>query len=479
MISCHSDPIHKDWDLLQSHSPPTTLPPPPGTKEGTTTEIKDVEAPLTPPPAQYTPVTTTELQDGELEEGETAESPPPPETKEGTPSELKGGEAPLTPPPAQYTPVTTTELQDGELEEGEITESSPPRHYPQVPSHATTKVEPGEPKQEYMQPTPPNPPYSIVPSIEIDDEDIFILPTILTSQHREFHPDGSRRAPWGDPDRYVRSANPSPESTQEERLQVDVRVNVANGKRKRTPSQSIGGLRPPKKEKASTEQNEPKMFCWELGQEFTGFVSLINGPKAREIAINILRLPIPNNVNKRLVYFCDASIHSLCGAVGVVWPKDFTFTKWEGKGFPYPVDIDNTAILELFGISRTLEMAIRDMEEPRADVDRNQPQDKLLFQSHLDQTRSHLHGMSKEVFIFTDDIFALKRIDGSVSYTPNGGIASQLAAISRHSKTLGELGVHVELHLSPGHTAIPGNVAADEVAKRAQSWVRHQRMADH
>ncbi|KOS43583.1 hypothetical protein ACN38_g5526 [Penicillium nordicum] len=444
MIPSHSDPIHKDWDLRRSHSPPITLPPPPGTKEGTPTELKDGETPLSHPPARHTPVTTTELQDGELEEGEIAESPPPP----------------------HYPRLPSVEIKD---EETLSTVIAP---------HATTKVKSGDPKQEDLHPTAPSPPYSIIPSIEIDDEDI--LPTILNSQHGAFYPDGLRRAPWGDPDRYVRSANPPPESTQEERPQVDARVNsVPSGKQKHTTVQSIGGLRPPKKQKASTEQNETRRFCWELDQEFTGFVSRIDGDEARDIAINILRLPVPKKVSKRLVYFCDASIQSLCGAVGVVWPKDFTFTKWEGMGFPYPVDIDSTATLELFGISCTLEISIRDIEEPRADVDRNQPQDNIFFQSHLNQTRSHLHGMSKEVFIFTDDVNALKRIDGRVSYIPSGGIASQLAAISRHSKTLSELGVHVELHLSPGHTGIPGNEAADKVAKSTQSGLRHQRTADH
>lgn len=135
--------------------------------------------------------------------------------------------------------------------------------------------------------------------------------------------------------------------------------------------------------------------------------------------------------------------------------------------------IESTAILELYGISCTLEMAIRVIEKPRANVDRNQPQDKLFFQSHLNQTRSHLHGMDKEVFIFTDDVYALQRIDGTLSYPPNGDISRQLAAISRHSKTLGELGVHVELHLSPSHSGIPGNEAADQMAQSAQN--RHQR----
>jgi ribonuclease HI len=102
-------------------------------------------------------------------------------------------------------------------------------------------------------------------------------------------------------------------------------------------------------------------------------------------------------------------------------------------------------------------------------VNQSIPQDKEFFQDHLLQTRSHLHTKSKEVFIFTDDIFALKRISGDLPYPPNGDISSQLEVIGRHSKALDDLGVHIELHLSPGHKRIPGNHEADKLARRTQN----------
>ncbi|OQD70926.1 hypothetical protein PENPOL_c001G10257 [Penicillium polonicum] len=159
-----------------------------------------------------------------------------------------------------------------------------------------------------MQPTSPSPPYSIIPSIEIEDEGT--LSTIVTTDHQAWciQPNHSRRAPRVHQCRDIRSANPSPESTQEERPQVVVRVNrVPNGKRKSTPVESVGGLPRTKKKKANTKQNEMKRFCWELGQRFTGVVSPIDGDGALDIASNIARDPVPTNVFKRLVDFCDAS----------------------------------------------------------------------------------------------------------------------------------------------------------------------------
>lgn len=46
-------------------------------------------------------------------------------------------------------------------------------------------------------------------------------------------------------------------------------------------------------------------------------------------------------------------------------------------------------------------------------------------------------------------------------------MTSQLDAISRHLKTIHSLGVHIGLHLSPSHSKVSGNEAADEMAKKA------------
>ncbi|KAJ6147023.1 hypothetical protein N7497_009005 [Penicillium chrysogenum] len=191
-------------------------------------------------------------------------------------------------------------------------------------------------------------------------------------------------------------------------------LNLAARKKKQSSTDSLVEI--PRPSKAT--KDEVKRFSWELGQEFTGFVSLLEGYVAIDIAKNILQLPIPANVCKRLVYFSDASIRSFYGAVGIVWTKSFAFPEWEGKGIPYPSKIDSTAVLELFGIACALELAVQDIDKPRAMVDQSLPQDKEFFQNHLLQTRSSLLIKTKEVFIFTDDIFALKRISGDVPYPP-------------------------------------------------------------
>ncbi|CAG7960830.1 unnamed protein product [Penicillium nalgiovense] len=259
---------------------------------------------------------------------------------------------------------------------------------------------------------------------------------------------GEFSGPSGPP---TRSSNTSPEP----------------GSRKRKRSSTDSLVESPRPSKAI--KKEAKRFSWELGHEFSGFVSSLEACVAVDIAKNILRLPIPANVCKRLVYFSDASIRSFYGAVGIVWTESFISPKWEGKGIPYHSKIDSTAVLELFGIACALELAIKDIDKPHAMVNQSLPQDKEFFQDHLLHTRSHLHTKSKEVFIFTDDIFALKRVSGDLPYPPNGDISTQLEVISRHSKALDDLGVHIELHLSPGHRRIPGNREADNLARRTQN----------
>ncbi|OQD93415.1 hypothetical protein PENSOL_c032G09695 [Penicillium solitum] len=58
--------------------------------------------------------------------------------------------------------------------------------------------------------------------------------------------------------------------------------------------------------------------------------------------------------------------------------------------------------------------------------------------------------MTKEVFVFTDDAYALSRIDAKLGYSPEDSLAVEIRAMSQFSSTLHGLGVHIELYLSPG-----------------------------
>lgn len=78
--------------------------------------------------------------------------------------------------------------------------------------------------------------------------------------------------------------------------------------------------------------------------------------------------------------------------------------------------------------------------------------------------------MTKEAFVsvFMDDAYPLSRIDAKLGYSPEDDLAVEIRGMSQFSSTLHGLGVHVEVHLSPGHAGIPGNVAADTMAKKTQ-----------
>ncbi|OQD71484.1 hypothetical protein PENPOL_c001G02025 [Penicillium polonicum] len=464
-----------DSDLPPGHSPMTTLPPPPGTTEATPTGLKDREVPMTPSPAQYAPVTSTEPQGVELEEGEVMQTPSTPKS-------------PLIP---------SIEIDDEEVLSSSMTTQRAPLHANLSPHTAKqdddryvrSQNPSPKPASRQLGPvdnTPLRPDKTsnspLIPSIEIDDEEV--LASSMTTQRTPLHANPSPHTAKQGDDRYVRSQNPSPEPASRQLGPVDntpPRPDKPSLKRKRPEDAGppVGPAPPPKKQKRSTgEDKKGNKFCWEVGQEFVGFAFHVDGEIAKEIARNIHKLPVPTKVHKRLIYFCDASIRSKCGAAGVVWQESFGSSNWIGMGFHYPESTVSTATVELFAIACTMQIAIRDIIEERGTVVQNQPVDTALFQQHSAHTMSHLHNVTKEVFIFTDDFNALRRIDGGLAYGPKGDMARQVEAISAHSKTLSELGVHVELHLSPGHSAVPGNIAADGVAKR-KAGTAMARRAEH
>ncbi|KAJ9481518.1 hypothetical protein VN97_g11955 [Penicillium thymicola] len=172
---------------------------------------------------------------------------------------------------------------------------------------------------------------------------------------------------------------------------------------------------------------------WELRNDFAGFV-IVDDYRAWEFANDILRLPVPQNISKRLIYFCDASIRCLCACRRNCLA--LASSEWEGKGVFYPLSVDNSATVERLAIACTFELTISDIDGEKSTVEERLRADKNLLQQHLSLTRSHLHGKTEDVFVFTDDTNALRRVGGCLPYDPDGDMASHLEAISRHSETL-------------------------------------------
>ncbi|KAJ5941617.1 hypothetical protein N7516_001785 [Penicillium verrucosum] len=355
----------------------------------------------------------------ELEEGEI----PSTTNLAESPSNLEEleGEIPSTTNLAPVPDESPSNLE--ELEEGEIPSTPPP----------TTN----------LAPPPPSPRPSIAPRPRNSRARVSVAPSpepiLGHSQHTPVQPNGGldskrKRASTDE------GLADQPQSNNKKRNKRDYRVDRTNFK-----------------------------YSGELGHDFFGFICFVNDHRAWDIADGILQLPIPQSVSKRLVYFCDASIRCLCGAAGIVWPRSLAFNEWEGKGVFYPLSTHDSGTVELFAIACTLELAISQIDGERTTAEERLRGDNDVLQRNLSLTKSHLHGMTKEVFVFTDDINALRRIGGSVAYDPKGDMASHLEAIARHSGTLSKLGVHVELHLSPGHSNVPGNEAADKMAKKAQN----------
>lgn len=380
--------------------------------------------------------------------------------------EVEQGEIPSTPPttnPAPCPPDPTTAEDESpsslEVEQPEIPPTPPTTNPAPCPPDPTTAQDESpssleEVEQAEIPPTPPSTNTTRPPT----SPRLFISP----------------RPPRG----RAQTSNPTPAPIREQAQHASPQPDGRTGsKRKRASAndeladQSESNKRKGKRQKEKDNRVDKRNYrtSRELGHDFVGFIVLVDDYRAWDIATKILQLPVPQDVRKRLVYFCDASIRSWCGAAGIVWPENLASNKWDGQGVPYPGRVESSATVELFAIARTLQLAICEIDEERASIVHNPRVDREFFEQHSSLTRSHAHSMTKEVFVFTDDINALRRIDGSLPYHPDGDMATHLEVIARRSKVLARLGVHVELHLSPGHSRVPGNVAADKMAKKAQN----------
>lgn len=280
-------------------------------------------------------------------------------------------------------------------------------------------------------------------------------------------------------------------------------------KRKRSDSPSPNSK---SAKRQRTSSNGDQVFCHQLGIEFTGFICLPGYDQAHLVARRIYDLPVPEQVTKRLIFYVDGSARYFCGGVGVVWRSNWGETDqdngenngedndtgedngmkggmrrgsrrgsrnkppvlshqrdFKGKGAFFPFSSDDMAAIELFAIASALKFAIQDIEMPHADSRPSWGKRDWLLNPRHEPTHSPMHKMQKELFVFSDQKEALERLAGERLIPSTGYIAEQVADVCHLSNVLATKGIHVELHYSPGHSGIAGNIAAHHKARAYQT----------
>ncbi|KAJ5398508.1 hypothetical protein N7465_008997 [Penicillium sp. CMV-2018d] len=198
-------------------------------------------------------------------------------------------------------------------------------------------------------------------------------------------------------DRRARASKPPPEPILGQAQHTPVQPNGRlDRKRKRASTDDRLAGQPEsnnKKKRKKDKRVDRRQYktSRELGHDFVGFITLVDDRRALDMANNILQLPVPQNVSKRLIYFCDASIRCLCGATGIVWPRSLASSEWEGKGVFHHLSVYSSPTVEPFAIACTLDLAMREIDQQRATIVQNHRVDRQFFQQHLSLTRSHVH----------------------------------------------------------------------------------------
>lgn len=137
-------------------------------------------------------------------------------------------------------------------------------------------------------------------------------------------------------------------------------------------------------------------------------------------------------------------------------------------GIGYPFETVDPGVVELYAIACGLKFALNFINNPTFSVSREGPIDTSFFRPGFMRTRSDMHKRKKELILFTDDVYALQRLNGTTRYEVRGAFASLVNTICDLSQLVAMQDIHLELHWSPGHSKIPGNEAAHDMARKAQ-----------
>ncbi|KAJ5262769.1 hypothetical protein N7524_008074 [Penicillium chrysogenum] len=262
--------------------------------------------------------------------------------------------------------------------------------------------------------------------------------------------------------RQSRSKQPrskQPQSKQPQSKQPHQLQPIASLKRKRTQSS------PPGLGRRARKQRIIGKTCVELGYKFSGAIIVAIPMEADEVARCIHELPVPQQVTRRLVLYSDACIRDTSAAAGIVWKSPTSLPEWDGLGVGYPSNTNNSGVVELYAIACAMKFALDYIGHPAFAVSSKNSPGSSHFLPGNTRIMSRAHIMKREVILFTDDRYALQRLDSALANPVGGPYGPLLKAICDLSQLLAQNDVHLELHWSPDHADIPGNEAAHDMSE--------------
>lgn len=169
-------------------------------------------------------------------------------------------------------------------------------------------------------------------------------------------------------------------------------------------------------------------------------------------------------------FFVDASVRSGCAAVAASWRVPNSGTgEWEGQGTEVPFPCEDSEVAEIFAIGNAMVLSIKKIQSCASQASASR-----LWQV---------------VLIFSDSDGAVQRIQRYDTKTGVGAFASAqretetprfkevLDFVIVSSQALSRLGTRIKLYLVPGHSGVPGNVAADRLAYKTAKLLADRKEA--